>query len=220
MWWGWWRRWSRRSVVVNRPHRRRRWRRPRWRGRRGAELEDQPRPVLRIAKSDRSTVVDENCRHPHAVDVDPAFAPIDRDPLPAVVMQQQLAGRAGCAPAVEPDVYVIAAPDGHISACGKGVLSRAKPNDQGRTERPERVRRHGHPPLPPLSPSSWSRTTLVHPPWCAESRSRVVGAGQPPLMQPLARRARPRGRRGIVEQAAQHGNGIHQGMAVRGLQIG
>src|SRR5271165_1786409 len=135
MWWG-----SRRSVVVNRPHRRRRWRRSRWWGRRGAELEDQPWPVLRIADGDRSTLVEENCRHPHTVDVDPAFVPVDRDPLRAVVMQHDL-GSGGC-PAVEADVYAVAAPDDHVSARGKDVLPRAEPDDQRRIER---LRRHRHP---------------------------------------------------------------------------
>jgi hypothetical protein len=60
------------------------------RGRQGAELENQAGTVLRIAQSDRSTVVDENRRHPYTVDVDPAFAPIDRNPLTAVVMQHHL----------------------------------------------------------------------------------------------------------------------------------
>lgn len=107
-------------------------------------MEDQPRPVLRIAHGDRSTLVDENRRHPHTVDVDPGFAAIDRDPLPAVVMQHDLGRRGGC-PAVEADVHAVAAPDGHISARGKGVLPRAEPDDQRRIER---LRRHRHPLLP------------------------------------------------------------------------
>ena len=143
---GWWRRWSRRSVVVNRPrrlpHRWRRRRGSRWRGRWGAELEDQPGPMLRIAKSDRSTVVDEDRRHPHPVDVDPAFAPIDGDPLAAVVMQHHL---GGCA--VDADVRATVASNGHISAGGKGVFTVTEPDDQGRIER---FRRHGHPPSSPF----------------------------------------------------------------------
>ena len=39
-------------------------------------------------------------------------------------------------------------------------------------------------------------------------------------MQPLASCARSLGGPGIVENAAQHGNGIHQRLAVRGLQSG
>lgn len=55
-------------------------------------MEHQPGPVLWIAKIDRPTVVDEDRRHPHAVDVDPALTPIDGNPLPAVVMQHQVGG--------------------------------------------------------------------------------------------------------------------------------
>ena len=111
-------------------------------------MEDQPRPVLRIANGDRSAVVDENRRHPHTVDVDPALAPIDRDPLPAVVMQHYLGQRGGC-PVVEADVYAVSVPNGHISAYGKDELPRAEPDDQRRTER---LRRHRHPLLPHSKP--------------------------------------------------------------------
>jgi hypothetical protein len=55
-------------------------------------LEYQPGPVLRIAKSDRPTIVDEDRRHPHAVDVDAAFTAIDGYPLPAVVMHHHVDG--------------------------------------------------------------------------------------------------------------------------------
>jgi hypothetical protein len=58
-------------------------------------LEDQPRPVLRITEGDRSTVVDEDGRHPHAVDKNPGFTAIHGDPLVAVVMQQQHHQRRG-----------------------------------------------------------------------------------------------------------------------------
>jgi len=42
---------------------------------------------LRITEGDRSTVVDEDGRHPHAVDENPGFAAIYGEPLIAVVMQ-------------------------------------------------------------------------------------------------------------------------------------
>jgi hypothetical protein len=43
--------------------------------------------VLRIAERNRPTVMDEDRGHPHAVDVDPALAPVDGHPPPAIMMQ-------------------------------------------------------------------------------------------------------------------------------------
>ena len=106
-----WRRWL---EVCDRP-RRRRWRRRRdaWAAARlaaavvasgwGAELEDQPRPTLRVAERDRPTVMDEDRRHSDPVDVNPGFTAVDGDPLAAVEVQHhQRRGwnrpsrRAGC----------------------------------------------------------------------------------------------------------------------------
>jgi hypothetical protein len=42
---------------------------------------------LRITEGDRATVVDEDGRHPHAVDENPGFAAVHGEPLIAVVMQ-------------------------------------------------------------------------------------------------------------------------------------
>lgn len=150
---GVWRR-NRRPIGVNGPrwwgrrgpHRRRRG--SRWRGRgRGAELEHQPGPVLRIAKSDRPTVVDEDRRHPHAVDVDPAFAAIDGNPLRAVVMQHDVGGGGGRARAAEADIRPAVVADGDISARGEGVPAGSEPDDQRGSKR---LRRHGHPPSAPI----------------------------------------------------------------------
>jgi hypothetical protein len=91
-------------------------------------LEDEPRPVLGIAESDRPAVVDEDRRHPHAVDVDPAFCAVDRDPLAGAVMQHDLGRRGG---AVEADVGGVVVTDDHVAVRGKGVPTRTEPDDQG-----------------------------------------------------------------------------------------
>jgi hypothetical protein len=141
-----WRGWKRRPVVLNGPRRRRscgphrgRCRCWRWRG---GELKDQPWPALRIAKGDRSTVVDEDCRHPHTVDIDPGNAAIDGDPLAAVVMENHEGRIRGWTDAVEADVGAAVEPDGHIASGWKGVSTRTQPDDQLGTER---RRRHGRP---------------------------------------------------------------------------
>jgi hypothetical protein len=108
-------------------------------------LEDQPRPVLGIAESDRPAVVDEDRRHPHPVDVDPAFGAVDRDPLAAAVMQHDLGpyGRA-----VEADVGCVVVTDDDVAARGKGVPMRTEPDDQEGTGRP--IGRHCKPPFAPI----------------------------------------------------------------------
>jgi hypothetical protein len=103
-------------------------------------LEGQPRPALGIAESDRPAVVDEDRRHSHPVDVDPAFCAVDGDPLAGAVMQHDL-GRRGCA--VEADVGCVVVTDDHVAAGGKGVSTRTEPDDQGGTERP--IGRHCYP---------------------------------------------------------------------------
>jgi hypothetical protein len=174
---GRWRRWNRRSVRPIRPgwwlsgrwpglperfairaggrrrgpHPRRR-RIPRWQGHRCAELEDQSGPVVRIAESDGPTITDEDGGHPDAVDIHPAFAPVDGQPAPAVVMQHQVSRRAGNVSAVEPDIRPAVMADGHVSAREKGVPLRSEPDNQGGSKR---LRRHGcHLPYLP-HPSSW-----------------------------------------------------------------
>jgi hypothetical protein len=62
-------------------------------------LEDQSRPVLRVAESDRPPVMDEDRRHSHPVDVDPGFAAIDSEPLIAVEVQHHQGWRARSADA-------------------------------------------------------------------------------------------------------------------------
>ncbi len=120
--WGWWR--------VLHP-----------RGRRDAELEHQSGPVLRIAEGDRPTVMDEDRGHPHAVDVNPAFAPVDGDPLPAVVVQHCMGGRSGGTHSVEADICSAVAADGHVPANGKGVPARSRPDNHWGSKR---LRRHSH----------------------------------------------------------------------------
>jgi len=56
---------------------------------------------LGITESDRAAVVDEDRRHTHPVDIDPAFAAVDGDPPIAAVVQHDM-GRRGRA--VEVDV--------------------------------------------------------------------------------------------------------------------
>jgi hypothetical protein len=119
-----------------------------WRGKRRAELEDQSWAVLRIAKGDRSTVVDENCRHPDPVDVEPDVAAIDGNPLAAVVVKYHQGGVRRRTDAVEGDVHPAAEPDGHVATWRKGVSTRAEPDDQRGTER---SRRHRHPLFRPTS---------------------------------------------------------------------
>jgi hypothetical protein len=161
-WWewgdGWPSRWAGSAMEGGRlrrgPHRGRRWRcrpHPRawhtsrwrrsdrwrwWRWWRCAELKYQPGAVLRVAEHDRPAVMDENRGHSHAVDVDAAFAAIDRYPLPAVVMQHH----GGCA--VDADVRPAVGADGHVPADGKGVSVGSEPDNQGGSER---FRRHSPP---------------------------------------------------------------------------
>jgi len=142
------RRTPRRRRRRRRHNPRRRWRR-RWRRWRGAQLEDQPGSVLRIAEPDRPAVMDEHRGHPHAVDVDAAFAPVDGNPLPAVVMQHHMGGRRGCTRAVHADIRSTVQANGHVSAGGKGVPIGSEPDNQGGSEC---FRRHSHH-LP--RPSSW-----------------------------------------------------------------
>ncbi|ORW81324.1 hypothetical protein AWC26_08570 [Mycobacterium shimoidei] len=72
----------------------RRWtRRGRWhRCCRGAELEHQPRSITRITDGEGLPVVDDDGGHPHPVEVDAVSAPVEGDPLPAVVVQYQVRG--------------------------------------------------------------------------------------------------------------------------------
>lgn len=92
-------------------------------------MEHQSGPMLRIAKSDGPTVMDEDRGHPHAVDVNPPFAPIDGDPLPAVVMQHRMGGRSGGAHPVEADIRSAIAADGHVPANGKDVPLTSEPDN-------------------------------------------------------------------------------------------
>jgi hypothetical protein len=87
--------------------------------------------VLRIAERDRPAVMDENRGHSHTVDVDAAFAAIDGNPLPAVVMQDHKGGRAR---AVDADIGSAVAANGDIPADGKGVSIGSEPDDQGGSE--------------------------------------------------------------------------------------
>jgi hypothetical protein len=85
--------------------------------------------------------MDENRGHSHAVDVDAAFAAIDGNPLPAVVMQDHVGGRGGRAHTVDADIRPAVAANGHIPADGKGVSIGSEPDDHGGSEC---FRRHGH----------------------------------------------------------------------------
>ena len=136
---GW--RWRRRMWTHRRGHAR-----GRGRSRRGGELEDQPRPVLRVAEGDRAPVVDEDRRHPHAVDVNPGFAAIDGDPLLAVEMHHHQGWYARSPEAIESDVRTPVDADGDIASRGENVPMRAEPDDQSGAER---CRRHVRPPFSP-----------------------------------------------------------------------
>ena len=118
------------------------------RSERGGELEDQSRPVLGVAESDRPSVMDEDRRHSHPVDVDTGFAAIDSEPLIAVEVQHHQGRRARPADTVEPDVRGRVEADGDVTARGKGVPTRAQPDDQGG---PERCRQRSHPLSRPIS---------------------------------------------------------------------
>jgi hypothetical protein len=105
--------------------------------------------MLRIAEGDSPAVMDEDRGHPHAVDVDAAFAAVDGNPLRAVVMHHHVGGRGGGARAVDADIGSAVAANGHVPADGKGVSIGSEPDDQGGSEC---FRGHSHH-LP--RPSSW-----------------------------------------------------------------
>lgn len=155
--------------------------------------------MLWIAEGDRPAVVDEDCRHSHAVDVDPAFAAIDSNPLPTVVMHHDVGGSGR---PVDPDIGRAVAADGHVPADGEGESLVSEPDDQRGSEC---FRRHSHH-LP--RPSAWAESA---------SSTRHNAPAHPGETLPLAKRpsylrlpryARSRGRRGILEKSAQHCDGI------------
>jgi hypothetical protein len=90
--------------------------------------------MLGIAERDRLAVMDEDSGHSHAVDVDPAFAAINGDPLPAVVVHHHVGRRGGSAGAVDADVGSVVVADRHVSTDGKGVSIASEPDDQGGSE--------------------------------------------------------------------------------------
>jgi hypothetical protein len=127
-------------------------------------LKNQPRSALWVAERDRPPVLDEDRRHAHSVDVDPGLAAVDGDPLIAVEVQDHQGRHAGSADTVKPDVRAAVDADDDVAARGKGVSTRAEPDDQGDAVR---CRRHTH---PPFSPNFSSRESIIQPPWRAENR--------------------------------------------------
>jgi hypothetical protein len=84
--------------------------------------------VLRIAESDRPAVVDEDRRHPHPVDINPASTAVDGNPLVAAVVQHDMSRRGR---AVEGDIGCVAVTDDHVAPRGEGVPTMTGPDDQG-----------------------------------------------------------------------------------------